>query len=279
MKNREYTLNNAKLILCDIDGTLYNWSRILSPKTIETINELHRRGYEFGLASGRPYEELCLYAKEWGFDFDFDVIIGLNGAEIWDIHHKELFEYYKLSGETMKEICEMMDQFDCNPFMYWHQKLLAMYMNDMLIKSSKTSNREIVIANDISDLYAEDNAKIMFRMTEEEVEKVEKYLAEHPSNKYEGFKTQSTLIEFMDPHISKGFALKELCKMNGYEVENVVAFGDTTNDNSMLKEAGWGVCLLNGSDDTKAIADEITEDECDNDGFANYVNKYILGRE
>ena len=278
MKNREYTLKNTKLVLCDIDGTLYDWSRKLTPKTVDILNELHDKGYEIGLASGRPFEELSLYPQEWGFDFDFDAIIGLNGAEIWDIHHKELHEYFKLSCETMKEICGVMEQFECNPFMYWHQKLLGMKMDAMLLKSSRTSQREIVIANDISDLYAEENAKIMFRMTEEEVKKVEEYLEKHPSDKYIGLKTQSTLIEFMDPRISKGYALKQLCEMNDYNIENVVAFGDTTNDNSMLEEAGWGVWLLNGSEDTKAIADEITTEECANNGFANYVEKYILGR-
>ena len=60
------------------------------------------------------------------------------------------------------------------------------------------------------------------------------------------------------------------------KAEQIVAFGDTTNDNSMLEQAGWGVCLLNGSNDTKAIADEITKHTCSEDGFANYVEEYIL---
>ena len=276
MKNRENTLKNAKLILCDIDGTLYDWSRVLSPVTFETIQQLHEKGYKIGLASGRPYEELCLYAKEWGFNFDFDVIIGLNGGEIYDLEKNQLFEYYKLSTDVLKEICEMMMRFTCNPFMYWHQKILGLHMDDMLIKSSKTSNREIVIANDLSDLYSEENIKIMFRMTEQEVKKVEEYLLEHPSNQYIGLKTQSTLIEFMDPRISKGFAVNELCKLGNYKKEEILAFGDTTNDNSMLQEAGWGVCLQNGSDDTKAIADEITELPCSKDGFAQYIRKNLL---
>ena len=34
-----------RLIVCDIDGTLYDWDRILSKRTIRVINELHDRGY------------------------------------------------------------------------------------------------------------------------------------------------------------------------------------------------------------------------------------------
>ena len=68
--NKNEILQNSRCILCDIDGTLYDWSRILSKKTIKVINQLHDKGYIIGLASGRPYEELCLYAKEWGFNLN-----------------------------------------------------------------------------------------------------------------------------------------------------------------------------------------------------------------
>ncbi|MGM9947923.1 Cof-type HAD-IIB family hydrolase [Floccifex sp.] len=274
MKDKQNCIKNLKCILCDIDGTLYDWSRILSPETIKVIQKLHDKGILLGLASGRPYEELCLYAKEWGFDFDFDVIIGLNGAELYVSHH--LYEYFKLSCDTLKEIMEFMKPFDVNPFLYWHQKLLCMKKDKMMEKSAATSKRKIVVADCEDMLYQEENAKIMFRMSEEEVAKVEAFLKTHPSKKYAGFKTQSTLIEFMDPRISKGFALEKLCEKTNIKPEQIMAFGDTTNDNSMLEKAGWGVCLLNGSQDTKDIADEITKDSCSNDGFANYIRENVL---
>lgn len=269
-------LKNARLILCDIDGTLYNWSRVLSPKTLEVIQELHQRGYEFGIASGRPYEELIHYAKEWKLGFPCDVIIGQNGAEVWNIQTNELKEYYKLSTDTLHEICDVMQQFECNPMMYSHQKLLCIKKDAMIEKSARTSNREIEVGDDISCMYQEPNVKIMFRMKEEELEKVEAYVKEHPSLDYVGLKTQSTLFEFMDPRLSKGYGIHELCKYVDYTEEDIVAFGDTTNDNSMLEVAGWGVCLKNGTEDTKAIADDITQENCEDDGFANYVEHYIF---
>ncbi|MBO7703370.1 MAG: HAD family phosphatase [Solobacterium sp.] len=272
---RQY-MEPVKLVLCDIDGTLYDWDRILSDRTIRVINELHEKGYGFGIASGRPYEELVHHAKNWGFEFQFDVLIGLNGAELYVLSRDELFEYYRLSRETLKKTVEVMSQFDCNPFMYWHGKLLSVKMNEMTKKSARTAQREIVIANDVSDLYAEENFKIMFRMTEEETKRAEAYLAEHPDPDYTAFKTQSTLIEFMDPRISKGFTVRQLKELGEYEPEEILAFGDTTNDNDMLALSGWGVCLSNGSSDTKAIADDITRFDCKHDGFADYIETYLF---
>ena len=268
-----------RLVLCDIDGTLYDWNRILSPRTIADINRLHEKGYAFGIASGRPYEELIHYAEDWGFSFPFDIIIGLNGAELYIERTKKLYSYYKLSRETLKKTMEVMSRFEANPFMYWHGKLLAVKMDAMIIKSSKTSQREIVIAKDPSELYAEENVKIMFRMSEEETARAEAWLAEHPDPDYAAFKTQSTLIEFMDPRLSKGFAIREMQKLGEYEPHEILAFGDTTNDNSMLEEAGWGVCLANGSDDTKACADDVTRYSCKDDGFADYLESWLFKEE
>ena len=62
-----------------------------------------------------------------------------------------------------------------------------------------------------------------------------------------------------------------------YDEEAVLAgFGDTSNDNEMISVAGLGVCLLNGSDDTKALANDITDLTCEEEGFADYVEKHIL---
>lgn len=268
-----------RLVLCDIDGTLYDWDRILSPRTIADINRLHEEGYAFGIASGRPYEELIHYAEDWGFSFPFDIIIGLNGAELYIERTRKLYSYYKLSREALKKTMEVMSRFEANPFMYWHGKLLAVKMDAMIIKSSKTSQREIVIAKDPSELYAEENVKIMFRMSEEETARAEAWLAEHPDPDYAAFKTQSTLIEFMDPRLSKGFAIREMQKLGEYEPHEILAFGDTTNDNSMLEEAGWGVCLANGSDDTKACADDVTRYSCRDDGFADYLESWLFKEE
>ncbi len=269
-------IRRTKLVLCDIDGTLYDWDRILSTHTIAVINRLHEEGYAFGIASGRPYEEIIHYAKNWGFSFPFDILIGLNGAELYIERTKKLNTYYSLKKETIKKTLDVMSRFQANPFMYWHQSLLSRNLDPMIFKSSRTAQRSIIIAYDDSLFYSEENAKIMFRMSEEETARAEAYLAEHPDPDYGAFKTQSTLIEFMDPRLSKGFAIEQLEAMGEFRAEEILAFGDTTNDNPMLEKAGWGVCLLNGSDDTKAVADEITRFDCRHDGFADFIDQTLF---
>ena len=56
-------------------------------------------------------------------------------------------------------------------------------------------------------------------------------------------------------------------------------FGDMENDIGLLREAGWGVCLINGSDATKAVAQAITEYSVEEDGVGKYLEMHWFNRE
>lgn len=68
--------------------------------------------------------------------------------------------------------------------------------------------------------------------------------------------------------MNKGVALMEISRRTGIDRSRIVAYGDASNDNEMLKAAGLGVCMINGLPDTKASADVITEKDNDHDGMA-----------
>ena len=128
-------------------------------------------------------------------------------------------------------------------------------------------------------MLTKENAKIMFRIKANQMEEVESYFQAHPSPNYIGFKTQPTLFEFTNIHTDKGYALRQYCEINGLSPEQVMAFGDTSNDNGMLEYSGLGVCLKNGSEDTKAIADVVTDRPCTMDGWADFMEKYFDRRQ
>ena len=83
-------------------------------------------------------------------------------------------------------------------------------------------------------------------------------------------------VEVMDKNITKGSGLEKFAKANGIDMKDIIAFGDNENDNSLLEAAGWGVCLANGSDGTKAVADDVTELDCFAGGAGDYlIEKYL----
>lgn len=74
---------NIRLVICDIDSTLVTTERELTPRTRDVIHQLHAQGIYFGIASGRPLDELAKKAELWGIHYAFDILIGMNGSELW----------------------------------------------------------------------------------------------------------------------------------------------------------------------------------------------------
>ena len=248
----------------------------MTPRTRDVINQLHAQGIYFGIASGRPLDELAKKAELWGIHYAFDILIGMNGSELWDNLHQKEYSYFKMKKDWIQETMNLMKPFDSNCFIYRDDCLLCERDDAHTRKSALTSDKRMVVVDALSVMYEQENAKIMYRVKEADVDEIEQYLKEHPSPYYKGFKTQPTLIEFADQRVSKAYALKKFCEFNKIPPEKVVAFGDTTNDNDMLQYSGLGVCMSNGSDDTKAIADDITKCSNDEDGFAQYMEENFL---
>lgn len=270
-------IKELKLIVADIDGTLVNESRSMMPLTRKVLNDLHQRNVLFGIASGRPIgDHMRERPRHWNLDFYPDFIIGMNGGQLEDSHTGKYEEYYKLQPEVLKEIIELMSPFDVNPFIYLGENQL-LYKEDERSRESQARNKvNVYLANDISDFWQKDSSNILFRLgSDSMMPAIEKHIADHPSDKYIGYKTQSWLVEFNDPRVNKGIALKAYCKERNIPLDSVMAFGDTSNDNALLETAGWSVCLKNGTDDTKAVADAITEYDYNEDGVGRYLLDHI----
>ena len=266
---------DLKLVICDIDGTLVSDDKKLLPLSKKMIQTLHDRHIMFGVASGRPVDELAGLALKWGLGFDFDIVIGMNGAELYDGISKQRYDYFKLKKDWIKEIIDILKPFNLNPYMYKGNKILCLYDDENMQNSSKKSNKMLKVAKDISDFYEEDNAKIMFKIDEKRIDKIMEYANKHKRDEYIAFKTQPIMLEFADKRVAKGYALSKFCEMHDIDLSSVMAFGDMDNDISMLETSGFGVCLINGSDTTKKIADDITEKSNNEDGFGYYMQKVL----
>ena len=212
-------------------------------------------------------------------DYDKCVICAAPHTSNWDLFIGKLFygaigrkTSFMMKKEWLKETMEIMNVVKCNPMIYWDGKIRCVHIDDWMIHSASTSHKELEVVK-LEDFYAHENAKIMFRMKEEDMLKAEAWVKEHPNPYYHGFKTQSTLLEFCDKRINKGYGLQKICELNDLDIKDVMAFGDTSNDNDMLKVAGCGVCMINGTDDTKACANAITKQDNEHDGLAIYLEE------
>lgn len=63
--------------------------------------------------------------------------------------------------------------------------------------------------------------------------------------------------EVINRQFDKGRAVIRVCEYLHIPVEDSIAFGDSMNDREMMEAAGYAVCMENGSDTLKKMADEV----------------------
>lgn len=268
----------VKLIVCDIDNTIVPKHKKPSAGTMECIHEFEKRGILFGFASGRTTNMLKDLATQWGIKVD--LMIGLNGGEYLDTLTGEYDVIPKMSGEDFREIFKIMEPFRdrVNPSLINNNEFIVRKATEEILTSIKYSKTglSLKIAESDEDFFKQEAYKIGFRMDKDTMKEVEVHASKFHSDRYKSFKTEFTMYEFCPGSVNKGEMLKRFCNRHNIDIKDTYAFGDMDNDISILEAAGTGVCLLNGSDKAKAAADYVTEKTIDDDGFADYVKRYIL---
>ena len=281
-----------QLIITDLDATLVIKHQNISERAKRAIEICQRHGCMFGIASGRPLCQIMPSLTDWGIKPD--VIIAFNGCQLYDGITDTVTNYFPMKGEWIKEVLEEYKDFNFNPNIvtddglnYFGKDPTTMFsrFGETITPTLKPGTTDIYqlmpgwdykVVDDWS-IFCQDNPKIMLRMdSDEECSRMEKYIAEHPNPNYHGFRTGPGLIEFANKNVSKGFALHKFCEFENIDISKVIGMGDTSNDNELLIEAGYGVCMQNGTDDTKKIADIITDLPCDQDGWADFIEKAVL---
>lgn len=275
MKNSEQ-LKHVNVVVCDIDNTLVEKHHDMSPRAVKACRRLKEKGVLFGLASGRGINQLHSLEERW--NIKCDLLIGMNGSELYDglLDQSELF--YTMKAEWLKECFALMAPFDTKPHLARDGVFYAR-ANDETVRASSTYVKNVNktrFVEDDAEFWAGDAPKVGFRVNAQDMAKIEARVAAHPSKYFVGVKTENTMFEFCNIHATKGNLLTLFCDRHHLDIAHACAFGDMSNDVSMLEAAGIGVCMINGSTDAKEASDFITDKGVSEDGWADFVERYML---
>ena len=268
-----------RVVSADIDATLTWMGSGLSDLNRKAINDLQEAGILFGLASGRSYTDLKNYPEVWKLTKPVDFFIGLNGSSLYDRQTGKDELFFEIERENIKRIVEEIDRLNLDSHSYVDGVTLFSKPSDHYHHIKKIGYRDIRLASDLSEMYERNTSKILINVKDEEMEATKEHfrpILEETGNTVKLIRTSPGAMEFVPAQANKFYALKKYCDRYAIPIEETAAFGDTTNDNEMIEGAGLGVCMANGTDDTKALADVITEYPASEDGFARYVYQYIL---
>lgn len=267
-------MKEVKMILCDIDGTLLNDEKKITPKTLETIAKLKGQGILFGIATGRSPIAVKQLLPDWQVDHYVDILMGFNGSQYFDYALNKEERSNLVDGAILKDVIEEYQHFDIS-FGIFDNYEFHVTREDSVSKNIAIGNKLSLHVSDLS-AYTSTNATKMLAMGEPEViDAVEQYSLAHPDSRFRGVRSTKNLFEFLEPHVSKSFGIDRIARNHGFTLENVCVFGDELNDLEMIRDCGVGVCMENGNPQVKEVADYITDSNND-DGVGTFIENYIL---
>lgn len=262
-----------KLLAFDLDGTLTNSKKVITPATKRALFAAMEAGATVVLASGRPVYGIMPLAKELGLERRGGYILAYNGGCIVDCRTMETVYDKKVPQDLVSQICDYAAERKLTMLTYEGDSIIASGDNEYVQEEARINKLPVRV---IENLGAHIDFPVnKFLITEHP----DTILAEIPGVKesfpqMNVFRSAPFFMEIVPPDIDKAYALSKLLEKLGLTRKELAAFGDGDNDASMISYAGWGVAMENGSEKCKAAADEITRSN-EEDGVAAALEKMI----
>lgn len=263
------------LAAIDIDGTLSNSNKELSGYTVSTIIKAQKRGMRVVIASGRPTKGLAYYADLLHI-YDYGgYIMAYNGGQITEWATGKCIFNKALNKEAIELAVKLARETGTTIIAYSNKEILTETPNDKFIpKLSRNNRMPICGVNDFLQTAISMNpapVKLLLSCPPEKTENTVTIFKEKLKDYMDVFRSADTFIELVPKGIDKGSSLSYLAQHLNIHPDQIIAFGDESNDISMLRFVGLGVAVINATEPAKAAADLITKSN-NEDGVAHILD-------
>lgn len=254
--------NEKKMIVTDLDGTLLKNDKTISKNTIEAINELRMSGHKFVIATARPLRA----AQKFLQSVETDAGIYHNGALIYKLGEK-------MDGFQIDSVKKLVDKV----LNKYPKASIAVETDDVLYSNFNVEHLwpgtdYIITEADFVELEGKKADKVIIEVSSmKDMEKYKEFLSDDLYIQL----SENKIGMIMKKNATKSNGIIFLAQSYGINIDDVICFGDDYNDIDMLTLCGTGICMANGVQKAKDVADVLC-DTNENDGVAKWIKENIL---
>lgn len=283
-----------KVIASDLDGTLLNEHHALSKKTSDVIKKAQEKGLRFIIATGRAFKQVEQITEEHGITCDYLVS---SGAEV-RTPEKEIVFSGHMQMKDCENVYEVLKEYtvpfvfnttECDYCIGTIESMEENVLNHIFAFNQTVSREEIkkspmykgMIAKtrvvptfaDLEVLEPKIIKIFIFTKNLEILGEIQKRLETNP--KIAVASSFANNLEITDVAAQKGPVLKRYIESLGYTMDEVMVFGDSMNDYSMLSmDFGATIAMENGDAKVKSVAKYVTKSNIE-DGVAYAIEKLL----
>lgn len=275
LTNTKTTFMKYKIIVLDLDGTLTNNKKEITPHTLDVLTRAQEKGIKIVLASGRPTYGITPLAEKLQLSKYEGYILAYNGGEIIDWKTGELMYKNLLDQDVLPYLYKCANDNNFAIVTYDGEYVLTEHPDDeYVLKEALLNVMKIKKVDNFLEAVKHPIAKCLIVGEPTRLAELEKEMYEHLKDRMGVFRSEPYFLELVPKGIDKAQSLAVLLKELGMTKDEMIAIGDGFNDLSMIKYAGMGVAMGNAQQVVKDNADFITLTN-EEDGAAYAIEKFM----
>jgi len=264
-----------KLIAMDLDGTLNNDDKIITPRTREKLMWAQAQGIRLALASARPSPGLFRERDALGMQNHNGILMSYNGGRIVDAATNEVLYETSMDLEETRHVLRFLETLPVTPILDDGRQFYVTDRKAYMVEYECWNNNMVCSEVDnLADWLPFAPIKILMSADPEIIGGVRDAIAAFLPESLTVVQTAAFYLEVIPRIINKGQGVRDICNTLGILPEEVIAFGDAPNDIPMLQAAGMGVAMGNAHDTVKSAADYITLTN-NEDGIAAALDRFL----
>ena len=234
---------NEKVLVLDIDGTLTNSRKEITPSTREAIQNIMKKGHKVILASGRPTPGMRRYEQELELEKYGGYLLSYNGGRVVDCRTGEIVYQRTLPLMILPGLYGFATRNGCGLITYLGSTVISAFKPDEYIAlEARINGLPVKPVEHFVDFVDFEIHKCLMTADSDRAAVFEKELQEKYGDMVSIYRSEPFFIEIMPRNVNKATSLERMLEAIGQRRENTICCGDGFNDICMIKYAGYGRC-------------------------------------
>lgn len=283
-----------KVIASDMDGTLLNDNHAISERNLAAIRKACEKGFRFMIVTGRNF--VSAWQELQHTDLVCDYIVS-SGAEVRD-QNKQVLRRTLMKNEDCRFVNQILDKYplalmycaeDANYMVGTREEVDEGILDYIHFFHLNMSKEELKKTRLYEMMWAKTRLAATFEelkelevpiskifLSSEDIPLLQKVKAELEKNTNLAVTSSfANNLEITDVRAQKGSVLKEYIEELGYTMEEVMVFGDSLNDYSMLSmDFGATIAMANADPVIKEVSKYVTLSN-EEDGVAYVIEEML----